>query len=68
MSSNRISQLERGVLERYRHYSSGDRTFDETRGSRDAASGIPASHEDVFPFKAEVMAQARSDLNANTVQ
>jgi hypothetical protein len=64
LSSNRISQLERGVLERYRHYSSGDRTFDETRGSRDAAAGIPAPQEDAFSFKAEVMAQARSDLNA----
>jgi hypothetical protein len=64
LSSNRISQLERGVLERYRHYSAGDRSFDETRGSRDAAVGIPAPYEEVFPFKSEVMAQARSDLNA----
>ncbi len=63
MTNNRIKLIEAKTLPGYGAYTENARRADEIRGNKDGKAGIPSLSENDHPFRNEIIAKAKAELN-----
>ncbi|MGB0711985.1 MAG: hypothetical protein ACPGUC_00355 [Gammaproteobacteria bacterium] len=59
----RLAQINEKTLSQYERYDSAQKRVDERTGTKHGKAGIPAADEDRHPFRDDIAAAARSELN-----